>query len=37
MTNIGLLGAVSVGKTTILRLYVKYLKTKKSVCKYEKE
>ena len=29
MTNIGLLGAVSVGKTTILRLFVKYLKTKK--------
>ena len=27
MTNIGLLGAVSVGKTTILRLFVKYLKT----------
>jgi translation elongation factor EF-Tu-like GTPase len=29
MANIGLLGAVSVGKTTILRLFVKYLKTKK--------
>jgi len=29
MTNIGLLGAVSVGKTTILRLFVKYLKTNK--------
>ncbi len=29
MTNLGLLGAVSVGKTTILRLFVKYLKTKK--------
>jgi len=27
MANIGLLGAVSVGKTTILRLFVKYLKT----------
>ncbi|MBD3350287.1 MAG: hypothetical protein GF364_02265 [Candidatus Lokiarchaeota archaeon] len=26
MTNIGLLGAVSVGKTSILRLFVKYLK-----------
>jgi GTPase SAR1 family protein len=29
MVNIGLLGAVSVGKTTILRLFVKYLKTQK--------
>jgi len=29
MTNLGLLGAVSVGKTTILRLFVKYLNTKK--------
>ncbi|MHA1584614.1 MAG: GTP-binding protein [Promethearchaeota archaeon] len=29
MTNLGLLGAVSVGKTTILRLFVKYLKTKR--------
>lgn len=29
MANIGLLGAVSVGKTTILRLFVKYLNTKK--------
>ncbi|MHA1620132.1 MAG: hypothetical protein ACTSVZ_12715 [Promethearchaeota archaeon] len=29
MANIGLLGAVSVGKTTILRLFVKYLKTNK--------
>jgi hypothetical protein len=29
MTNLGLLGAVSVGKTTILRLFVKYMKTKK--------
>lgn len=28
MTNIGLLGAVSVGKTTMLRLFVKYLKQK---------
>ena len=29
MANIGLLGAVSVGKTTILRLFVKYLNTQK--------
>ena len=29
MTNLGLLGSVSVGKTTILRLFVKYIKTKK--------
>ena len=29
MANLGLLGAVSVGKTTILRLFVKYLNTKK--------
>ena len=29
MTNLGLLGAVSVGKTTILRLFVKYLNTKR--------
>ena len=29
MTNIGLLGAVSVGKTTLLRNFVKYLKTNK--------
>jgi GTPase SAR1 family protein len=29
MVNIGLLGSVSVGKTTILRLFVKYLNTKK--------
>ena len=29
MVNLGLLGAVSVGKTTILRLFVKYLNTQK--------
>ena len=29
MTNLGLLGAVSVGKTTLLRLFVKYLKLNK--------
>lgn len=29
MVNIGLIGSVSVGKTTILRLFVKYLNTKK--------